>query len=594
MALFAIEDLSYWYPQTDRPALAGISLTIEEGEMVVLAGGSGSGKSTLARLLAGLSPRFYGGRQQGRVLFRGKDLRALDPRYLAGRVGLVFQDPEKQLVMTSVEAEIVFGPENLGLPPSEIGRRLAEVTGFLGLTHLKGEFTGNLSGGQKQKLALAAVLAMQPEVLILDEPTSQLDPVAAEEFLHLVERLNREMGCTVVLVEHRLERCLHLADRLVVLEGGKIVACAPPADLARRQDDRLLPFLPPVTRLFAALGAARIPLTVKEARRELPALLSRRPEPGSVPDDNPFPSPGATGIAVQRYAVSCDSGGGEDAASPSSFPDRQPPGLSPVLAELHGVWFAYPNGHEALKDVGLVIRGGELTALLGENAAGKTTLLKLIAGLLRPARGKVRTTGEGIGLAAGVAYLSQDPNDYLFRDTVEEELAFTLSALGRTDNGAVAATLDRLGLASLRHRYPRELSAGERQRVALALLLVAGPRLLLLDEPTRGMDACLKERLGAWLREIVAEGRGVVLVTHDTEFAARYADRVVMMSDGAVVADGPAAEVLASSLFYCPQIGRLFRGEKTAVLTVEEALRWFGRGERECICGTTGVSSQTT
>ncbi|MGB9886524.1 MAG: ABC transporter ATP-binding protein [Moorellales bacterium] len=590
MPLFEIENLTYWYPEAERPALAGVNLTVEEGELVLVVGSSGSGKSTLARFLAGLAPWFYGGRQEGRVLFRGGDLREIGPRSLAGRVGLVFQDPEKQLVMTSVEAEIVFGLENLGLPPEEIGRRLAEVTAFLGLTPLRGEFTAHLSGGQKQKLALAAVLAMQPEVLILDEPTSQLDPVAAEEFLHLVERLNQEMGYTVVLVEHRLERCLHLADRLVVLEGGRVVASGPPQDLARQQQNRLWPFLPPVARLFTALGATQVPLTVKEARRRLAALTTPR-QPSSAEPDGTSGEPVAGPTNSGRFFLA------PSVHHPPSPAPARPESPGETLAELRGVWFTYPNGREALKGVDLAIRAGELAVIMGENAAGKTTLLRLLAGLLSPGRGKVQLTGTGgsavtrPGLAAGVGYLSQDPNDYLFRDTVEEELAFTLSALGRPDDGATAATLQKLGLFELRHRYPRDLSAGERQRVALALLLVAQPRLLLLDEPTRGLDPHLKEELGAFLLKLAREGAGVVVVTHDIEFAARYARRVVLMSEGAVVAEGSPREILGRSLFYCPQIGRLFRSRGEPVLTVDEALNTLGAGRSDGPCPAAGARS---
>lgn len=592
LALFKIEDLTYWYPEGTRPALAKVNLEIEEGELLVVAGGSGSGKSTLARFLAGLAPSFYGGRQEGRVLFRGKDLRELDPRFLATRVGLVFQDPERQLVMTSVEAEIAFGLENLGLAPQEIGRRMAEVAAFLGLSSLKQEFTAYLSGGQKQKLALAAALAMQPEVLVLDEPTSQLDPVAAEELLHLVERLNQEMGYTVILIEQRLERCLHLADRLVLLEEGKVLGCGPPEEMARWQVRNGLPFLPPVVRLFACLGTPGVPLTVKDARKELKQLLAASEAP--VPPESQAlpPAPRRESGDRPRQFSSGPSPGRPGRPQEPPKPGSPPP----VVAELKGVWFTYPNGREALKGVDLVIRAGELVVIMGENAAGKTTLLKLAAGLLKPGRGRVWLAGRDAatiprpGLAAGVGYLSQDPSDYLFRDTVEEELRFTLASLGREDAGVVPAVLERLKLTKHRYSNPRDLSSGERQRVALALLVVARPPLLLLDEPTRGLDARLKEDLGDFLTGLVREGAGVVVVTHDVEFAAQYADRVVIMSEGMVVADGPRHEILGTSLFYCPQIGRLFRGFGEAVLTVEEALERLGRegGSQPCLRAEAG------
>ena len=267
LPLLEIKNLNYYYPETTRPALQNINLTVEEGEFVLVVGGSGSGKSSLARALTGLIPDFYGGRIGGQVLLKEQDIRTMDRRQIAGTVGMVFQDPEKQLVMTSVEAEMAFGLENLGLPPAEMFRRVAEVASFLKLTALKTEFTANLSGGQIQKLALASVLAMQPGVLILDEPTSQLDPAAAEELFNLIKRLNEEMNFTIILVEQRLERCFHLADRILVMENGAIVKDAAPASSAAWQSAKGLPFIPPVAALFARAGSPSVPLTVKEGRQ---------------------------------------------------------------------------------------------------------------------------------------------------------------------------------------------------------------------------------------------------------------------------------------------------------------------------------------
>jgi energy-coupling factor transport system ATP-binding protein len=418
---------------------------------------------------------------------------------------------------------------------------------------------------------------MRPEVLILDEPTSQLDPVAAEEFFHLVERLNQEMGYTVVLIEQRLERCIHLADRLVLMEEGKVLKCGRPEEVARWQVQHRFSLLPPVARLFASLGAPTVPLTVKEGRKELRRLL----EAGSAPATS---GPQDYSSSVRHRERQPQAGGSPPGPRPRRQvrrPKDEP--QVPVLAELKGVWFTYPNGREALKDVNLKVRAGELVAIMGENAAGKTTLLKVAAGLLKPARGRVWLGGKEAGtvsrpgLAGGVGYLSQDPNQYLFRDTVEEELRFTLASLDLEDGGAVQHTLERLGLAKYRQANPRDLSSGERQRVALASVVVARPRLLLLDEPTRGLDGRLKEELGAFLAGLAGEGAGVVVVTHDVEFAAQYADRVVIMSDGKVVADGPKREVLGSSLFCCPQMARVFRGLGDAVLTVEEALEKLTR-----------------
>jgi energy-coupling factor transport system ATP-binding protein len=446
-----------------------------------------------------------------------------------------------------VEAEIAFGLENLGLPQQEMLRRVAEVMSFLNLSPLKCEFTANLSGGQKQKVALASVLAMKPSVLILDEPTSQLDPAAADEFLYLVERLNREMGYTVVLIEQRLDRCFHLADRVAMMGGGEILHTGTAAEAARWQVRHSLSFIPPVSRFFVSMGSAVVPLTVKDGRREL----------------------------EKQFAATALTAGIHDRQTED--PDRWSEG-KPVALEMADVWFTYENGSEALKGVSLTVARGDFLVILGENAAGKSTLLKLIPGILKPGRGRVTVLGEDAGkcttasMARRVGYLSQNPNDYLFEDTVEDELRFTLHNFGRADQGVIDRVLAELDLQGVRGANPRDLSGGERQRVALGSVLVAGPELLLLDEPTRGMDYSLKNELGALLRKRNEQGLTTVLVTHDVEFAAEYARQVAVMFDGRIVAAGSKYQVLKGSAFYSPQIARLFNNIRDNVLTVADAL----------------------
>lgn len=556
LPLFEIKNLIYYYPDIEKPALNNINLTIEEGEFLLVAGGSGSGKSSLARALAGLIPDFYGGKFGGKVLFQGRNLREIDRRSLAREVGIVFQDPEKQLVMTSVEAEIAFGLENLSLPQEEMFRRVAEVMSFLDLSAVKDEFTGNLSGGQKQRLALASVLAMQPKVLILDEPTSQLDPVAAEELLNLVKRLNEEMGLTIILIEQRLERCFHVADRLIIMERGEILKEGEADEVARWEVEKSIPFIPPVAKFFASLGASTIPLTVKEGRKALKPYYAM---PGARANRTaPVPLPNKRDLKVRGKP------GQENREN--------------TLVELKNVWFTYPGGREALRNVNCRIEQKEFVVILGENAAGKSTLLKHVAGLLKPGRGSVSVMGRDTGktplaeLARYVGYLSQNPNDYLFQDTVEEELLFTLKNFGLSDFGRIENLLDKLNLSHYRTANPRDLSSGERQRVALAAVLASRPQLLLLDEPTRGIDYCLKNELGDLLSELREEGITIIMVTHDIEFAAEYADRVILMFDGRVVNTGSKREVLGGSVFYSPQMSRLFRGTVDGILTVAEAI----------------------
>jgi len=540
--LFEVKNLIYYYPGENRPALNGISLKVKEGEFVLLAGRSGSGKSSLVRALAGLLPDFYGGRWGGQVIYRSRDMRKMDRRALAREVGMVFQDPEKQLVMTSVEAEIAFGLENLGLSQPEMFRRLAEVMSFLELTGMRHEFTANLSSGQKQKLVLAAVLAMRPQTIILDEPTSQLDPIAAEDILNLVKRLNEEMGITIILIEQRMERCFHLADRVLVMDGGLIVQDGTPREVAEGSGQMAVSFVPPVTRLFTRLGSPQIPVTVKKGRELLHPYFSS---------------------------------GGRAGAEPG---DIEPEKKGEPVVDISNVWFTYPNGKEALQDITLAMNSGEMVAVMGENGAGKSTLLKIMVGILKPGRGKVHIGRGGNQKKVGydTAYLSQNPNDYLFQETVYEELCFTLKNFGLNDDGIVNDLLERLQIKQYRANNPRDLSSGERQRVALASVLVGRPKLLVLDEPTRGMDYILKAELGSFLWQLTLSGVCVVCVTHDTEFVGEYASRVVMMYAGRVVSDGSKRKVLGKSLFYAPQIGKLCSGLLDGVLTFNEAEKVIG------------------
>ncbi|GAW91790.1 ABC transporter ATP-binding protein [Calderihabitans maritimus] len=552
MALYKIENLTYYYPENKKPALRKVNLTIEEGEFILLVGRSGCGKSSLARVLAGLIPDFYGGTYGGHVYFDGVKLDRNSRRQIARQVGIVFQDPEKQVVMTRVERELAFGLENLGLSQEEMKRRVAEVVSFFNLTELVRLPVSSLSGGQKQKVALAAVMAMHPRVLILDEPTSQLDPTSAEEILALIKRLHEELGLTVVMVEQRLERCFHLADRIVLLDEGQILCDASPAEFARWAIKNNSMFLPPVAKFFAWLGSSTIPLTVQEGRALLRNWAERRafkfePETTKLPFNS----------VVKTQA-------------------------SRVVAEVENLWFSYFPGKEVLKGIRLSLREGELVALLGGNGAGKSTLLRHLIGLLKPDRGKVLVMGrdtkkcQAEDLARYVSYLSQNPNDYLFQDTVEGELQFTLNNFDLKDRGEIERTLKVLDLWKYRHVNPRDLSSGERQRVALASVLVVQPQILLLDEPTRGLDYQLKESLGKLLLRLKDTGTTVLLVTHDVEFAAEFAERVVIMFDGQVVADGHKSQVLDGAIFYSPQLNKLFRDHRRGIITYRDALAQLG------------------
>ncbi|MBM7868093.1 ATP-binding cassette domain-containing protein [Heliobacterium gestii] len=590
MDLYSIDHLTYLYPEQKEPTLRIDGLAIEEGEFILVAGESGSGKSTLVRALAGLVPRFYGGRFGGELRYRGRQLIDLPRQELAREVGIVFQDPEKQLVMTEAEAEIAFGLENLGLPPEEMAARIAEVMTFFQLASVKGREIWTLSGGQQQKVAIASVLAMQPRVLILDEPTSQLDPAAAEEILSFLKRLNEDLAMTIILVEQRLERCFHLADRVLYMEGGAVAFDGSPGEMAQWGAERSLPVAPPVARFFAGMGLSPVPITVKAGRKALRVLL---PQQGAQ-DHLPTTSGNITEAApISASAVSAPSADTADDSRSGKANQLKASPRQGAMVSLERIWFNYANGWEALQDVTLNASPGDFVALLGPNGAGKSTLLRLIAGLIKPGRGRrslfTEMQGSGMNQAdltgsimkraktghpvsgGRIGYLAQNPNDYLLQDTVEAEVAFGRRNFGLPDDGTVEGLLQELHLEAYRSVHPRDLSGGERQRVAIAAVLATEPALLLLDEPTRGMDVRLKEELGALLRRRADAGACVILVTHDVEFVARYAARALRLEGGRVVRDDAILPVLRDSLFYSTQIGRLFRHVAPDLLTPEAA-----------------------
>ena len=561
--MIKIENLTFWYEDAATPAVREVSLEIEDGEFVLLTGPSGGGKSTLCRCLNGLIPHFYGGRISGRVEVNGLDITQHSTRELAAKVGMVFQDPENQLVAVDAEREIAFGMENLAFPPELIARKMEESLDTLGISGIRHRRTGELSGGEKQKVVIASVLALHPTILVLDEPTSELDPGSAEEVLNAVGRLNDELGLTVILVEHRLDRVVQHVDRLIVLSRGAVIADGSPRKVLGEDEISATGVgLPPIISLARRLkekgiGSGETPLTVKEGRKALGKVFQRR-------------------LGLSR-------GDSTPAArlQPPSSPPNQPP-----LIEIKKLWHAYPGGYVALKDINLSINEGEFVAVMGRNASGKTTLVKHINGLLKPTKGEVIVRGTSTReatiaeLSRKVGFVFQNPNDHLFAETVEEEIAFTLKNLGF--NGKEAALrvdemLERFNLREYRKHYPRSLSGGEKQRVALASVMAAHPGILILDEPTRGMEYRLKRELMEFLGDYRRHGGTVILVTHDVETVAEHADRVVLLSEGRVVVCGSRREVLCGALLFSPQINRLVQafagyGVPGDILTADEVL----------------------
>ncbi|MCC6453363.1 MAG: ATP-binding cassette domain-containing protein [Caldilineaceae bacterium] len=536
--MIEFDRVTYIYPGAKRPALRDFSLTLPTGEVVVVAGPSGAGKSTLLRCINGLVPHFSGGTLTGNVRVLGLDPVAATPQVMSRHVGFVFQDPEAQFVMDRVEDEIAFALENAAMSPQEMRVRVEETLDLLDLAPLRSRPLAELSGGEKQRVAIAAALALRPAILVLDEPTSQLDPKSAEDVLNALARLNSDLGLTVILAEHRLERVLPFADQLLYLpgEGG-----APLLDNPRS----VLPVMeqvPPLVRLAKQLNWSPLPLTIKEGLRFSRVLT---PQPVDGPSRAlPAPTVERPFAAAQQVKVRY--------------------GQTPAL---HGVDFA--------------LHPGEVVAVMGRNGSGKSTLFKTLVGLVRPDAGQVLVMGRDAAkldvatICQSIGYLPQDPNSLLFADTVMEELSFTLRNHGYDPAGNPAALpvdpgalLAQLGIAGLADAYPRDLSVGERQRVALAAILVVKPHALLLDEPTRGLDYGAKGQLAQLLLGWRQAGMGIGVVTHDVELAAAIADRVVLMSQGEIIAQGAPAEVLGASPFFAPQIARLFPG--TGWLTPED------------------------
>ncbi len=553
--MITFDRVTYTYPHAPRPALHDVSLTIDESDFVLVIGASGSGKSTLLRCINGLVPHFYGGQFGGRVLVDGRDTRDHEPRDLAGVVGFVFQDPEAQMVVEVVEDEIVFGMENLGVPAPVMRRRVEEVLDQLEIAHLRHRRVTTLSGGERQRVAIASALALQPRVLVLDEPTSQLDPHAAEEVLTTLQKLNADLGLTIVLSEHRLERVVQYADRVILCERGhdglpRVRIDAPRAILAASH------LAPPLVALGRALDWQPLPLTIKDARRFV------------VRQGLDLPTDHRESLPAQR----------ESSPNNARLPHAGTAVTQPALSVRH--LHVSRGGRDVVYDVSLDVNAGEIVALMGRNGSGKTTLLRAIMGLI-DARGVVTAGGRVLNdvptedRAQLIGYVPQDPRALLFHETVIDEVRWTLrQQRDRLTAAAIEqqarATLALLGLESVAERHPRDLSGGEQQRVALAAILVADPQVLLLDEPTRGLDYDNKQRLVALLESLRQRGRAIVLVTHDVELVAAGADRIVLLGNGEVVVDGTPRELLNSSIIFSSQIGKLFRHRPW--LTVREAL----------------------
>ena len=548
MAHLEVKGLTFAYAGSPEPALRNVSLEVRPGELAVLCGATGSGKSTLLRLIKReLAP---GGVMSGEILLDGVPLRSWDPRQAAAAVGLVMQDPESQLVTDTVEHELAFGMENFGLSRGAMRRRLAEIAGFFGLEPLLEKPLEELSGGRKQAVNLAAALLPQPRLLLLDEPLAQLDPLAVRELIALIRRLNEERGVTVLICEHRLDELLPAAERVILLEAGAVAFEGSPADFVRTAwrtgDPGRLAYLPAATawalRHFGDVVLADPPLDIKAARRLLAAEGPAGPAGGGERGDG--------GESLRR---------GTDAERGSARRAEEP------LLSAEGVFFSYSSGEPAvIRGLDWTLRHGEFVAILGANGSGKSTLLQLLAGLRRPQRGGVRLAGVPLHrLPAGVrtariGYLAQNPLLHFAHETLRDDLVHAAKFTGSARPEEEAERLARrFALEPFMERHPHDLSGGERQRAALAVAVAGRPDVLLLDEPTKGLDPYAKAKLADELRRLNGEGMTLVMATHDVEFAEAHASRCALLFMGEIAADEPAETFFRDNFFYVSPLRRL-------------------------------------
>lgn len=543
MALLETKQLSFTYPNQNHPSLQNISFSVNEGEFIVLCGPSGSGKSTLLRQIKReVAPH---GHLSGEIFYKGEHLEKISPIQLAKEIGMVFQDPENQMVMERVFEELVFGLENIGITTEEMRKRVAEMVHYFGIGHLLNKKIHELSGGQKQTVNLASILLMEPKLMLLDEPTAQLDPVATKEFIELIKRMNEEFGITVIITEHQLDELLPIADRVIVMEEGKIIQDGPPRKvvsfLKDHENKRIFSYLPSLSRLYLTytndISSSQLPLTVKEGKRWIKSL----------------------------------------SIEPSKNMESYEKNVREILS-VKDVDFQYDKYTARILDrLSLKVYEGEWLAVVGANGTGKSTLLKVMALLESPQRGSVIFNKKKMKKPNPnlIGYLPQNPKLAFIHDTVIAELN-DIAKKNKVETSVLDKLITYFRIEKLLNQHPYDLSGGEMQKVALIGVLLSSPKILLLDEPTKGLDPEAKREIGQWLKELQKQGLTIVMVSHDIEFAATYATRCAMMFEGSITVEAPTRDFFKGNTFYTTVVSRITRDSHVPeIVTVEEAkIKW--------------------
>lgn len=563
MALFEIRNLKFWYPGAENPALDGINLEIEPGEFVVICGKSGCGKTTLLRHLKSVLTPY--GKREGGVYFQGQPLEEISARVQSGDIGYVMQSPDNQIVTDKVWHELAFGVENLGYNQQTIRLRVAEMASFFGIQNWFHKQVEELSGGQKQLLNLASIMTMQPKVLVLDEPTSQLDPIAASEFLATIRKINLELGTTIIMIEHRLEEVFPMADKVLVLEEGIQKHYASPREVGRAlAGSDLFLAMPAPVQIYEETGQiGDCPLTVCEGRKWLSENYKSNDEPKEI---------NQLEAAEQKQSGKSDKAG------------RKKSEEAEVMIEAKELWFRYERElPDVIRDLSLQVKKGELFCILGGNGTGKSTTLSLLSGIRKPYRGKVLLKGQDIRkkknaeLAGGmIGVLPQNPQELFVKDTVLEDLREMFEGRKKESRSMreekLARVIEDTQIGHLLEMHPYDLSGGEQQRAALAKVLLLEPEILLLDEPTKGLDGFYKKKLADIFLKLKERSTTILMVSHDIEFCASYADRCAMFFDGGIVISREAKEFFTGNSFYTTAANRMARHLFPAAVTVKDVV----------------------